>query len=130
MYSAMYREFLIESEFKGDKPAPWMSGNKNRNIIRVTNTETDEFIEFDFWGSMEHPVVKTEYDLLNAFQCFVSDAIYADLGFSEFCSTLGYDKYDEEAERVYNECLEHLKMLESIYDGDIYDLSNELSAYA
>lgn len=130
MAQAEFREFLIESEFKGDISAPWMASNKNRNFVRVTNTETDEYIEFDFWGSIVNPKLESDYDLLNAFYCIVNDAVSTDLGFGEFCSEFGYDEFSKEAKKVYGDCLDHLEMLERIYDGDIYDLVNDLAIYA
>jgi hypothetical protein len=73
------------------------------------------------------PVVNKEHDILQAFSCFINDAVSGDYTFEEFCSELGYDTDSRTAEKIYKKCKKQLEKLNKIYDGNIYDLSNELS---
>jgi hypothetical protein len=53
--------------------------------------------------------------------------VSGDYTFEEFCSELGYDTDSRTAEKIYKKCKKQLEKLNKIYDGNIYDLSNELS---
>jgi hypothetical protein len=98
--------------------------------VTVTNTETENEIEFDFWASIAKPELESEYDILNAFYCFISDAISGTYTFEEFCSEFGYDEDSRRAEKIWKECKKSYGKLISIFDGDIYDLANELQEIA
>lgn len=129
---ATYKNFQIIAIFKGDKE--WNADNLHRNSnnwkVTVKNTETGEKAKFDFWSSIASPNLKTEYDILNAFYCFVSDAVSGDQPFEHFCGELGYDTDSINAKRTWKACKKSLEKLGGIYDGDIYDLVNELSEIA
>jgi len=99
-------------------------------MITVTNLETKEKIRFEFWASMAHPIIKTEYEILNAFYCFVGDAVSGSYDFEEFCSELGYNIDSRQAEKIYKKCIKQNDKLSKIYDGNIYDLINELQEVA
>ena len=117
-----FKQFEIKASYKGNKKASW-GDNWNNYMITVTNTETDQKITFEFWASIANPELKTEYDILNAFYCFVSDAI-AGSNFKEFCNE------SRQAEKIYRKCKKQLEKLKKIYDGDIYELANELQKVA
>lgn len=127
-----FKNFLINSTFKGDKVAPWSDKQQNYNnhTITVTNTETEQKISFEFWGSIMKPEVKTEDELLNAFYCFVSDAVSGNYSFNEFCGEFGYDEDSRKAEKTWKACKKSLEKLNKIYNGDVYDLANELQEIA
>lgn len=127
-----FKNFLINSTFKGDKVAPWSDKQQNYNnhTITVTNTETEQKISFEFWGSIMKPEVKTEDELLNAFYCFVSDAVSGNYSFNEFCGEFGYDEDSRKAEKTWKACKKSLENLNKIYNGDVYDLANELQEIA
>jgi len=129
MYKATFKQFEIKASYKGNKKASW-GNNWNNHMITVTNTETDQKITFEFWASNAHPVLNTEYDILNAFYCFVSDAIAGSYTFEEFCNEFGYDSDSRQAEKIYRKCKKQLEKLKKIYDGDIYELINELQKVA
>lgn len=130
MYKANYKEFEIKATYKGTKKAEWSSDNFNNHMVKVTNTETDQSITFEFWASMANPELNSEYDILNAFYCLVSDAIAGSENFEDFCSNFGYDTDSKTAEKIYRKCKKQLEKLSKIYDGDIYDFANELQEVA
>mgnify|MGYP001022597990 CR=1 FL=1 len=127
-----FKNFLINSTFKGDKVAPWSDKQQNYNnhTITVTNTETEQKISFEFWGSIMEPEVKTEDELLHAFYCFISDAVSGNYSFNEFCGEFGYDEDSRKAEKTWKACKKSLEKLNKIYNGDVYDLANELQEIA
>lgn len=120
-------KFTINSEYIGDKPAPWNDGkNDNYHNHKVSVTHNKRKLTFDFWGSIMNPELRSDQDNINAFQCFVSDALSAKESFEYFCSEFGYDTDSRKAERIYKACEKHLRKLERVFTGDIYDLINEL----
>ena len=127
-----YKNYKIKSEYKGDKAAAWgdKQENWNRHIVTVRNTETKRAVRFDFWGSMMNPELQSDYDLRNAFYCFVSDAISGKLAFSEFCSEFGYDEDSRTAEKTWKACKRAAEKADKIISGDIYDFINELQEVA
>lgn len=128
-----WKNFAISAEYRGDKPAPWTVDGKrkqNWNYHRVTirNVDNGLYTGFDFWASIARPHLETEYDLLNAFYCFVSDAVSGLESFEGFCSEFGYDTDSRTAERTWKACKRSTAKLERITGGaDLYDLCNELS---
>jgi len=122
----IFKNFQVKVNFRGDKLSGWDKNNRNNYLITVTNKETKQRITFEFWASITNPELEKEYDILNAFYCFVSDAVSGSESFEDFCSNLGYDEDSRTAEKIYKACQRSLTKLEKIYDGDIYDLVNEL----
>ena len=129
---ANFKNFTIEAEYTGNKKAEWGNNTENWNHheVTVTNTETGEQTSFDFWGSIVNPELSSEYDVLNAFYCFVSDAMSGQESFESFCSEFGYDTDSRRAEKTWKACQKSYDDLQSIYDGDLYDLANELQEIA
>lgn len=128
----IYKGFRISSKCKGTKKANWESDveNENSHVIVITDRETRKTAQFSFWASMMQLSIKTEHDLLNAFYCFVSDAIGGGMDFHEFCLEFGYDEDSRTAETVWKACKRSARSLERIYNGDIYELCNELAEVA
>jgi len=123
-----FMNFKIESEFKGDKLSPWSDAkykNYNNHIIKVYNKITKKRISFEFWESIE---ITTEDQLLNAFECLISDAISGNQNetFEEFCQEFGYDEDSRQAEKTYKECKKSYDKIKRISDIDIYDLYKAL----
>jgi len=127
---ATFKQFEVKASYKGTKKAEWSSDNFNNHMITVTNTDTDQKITFEFWASNARPTIEREYDVLNAFYCFVSDAVAGSETFENFCHEFGYDTDSRTAEKIHKKCKKSLEKLNKIYDGDIYDLVNELSEIA
>lgn len=120
-------QITINSEYKGDKIAPWstgMRGNDARHIVSVTNG--GKRFSFDFWGSIAKPEVKTKEENIFAFYCALSDAISAKESFESFCSEFGYDIDSRKAEKIYKACEKTLSKVERVFTCDIYDLINEI----
>lgn len=121
-----YNEFKITAtRCKDNKKAPW-GDNTNHHRITVTNEENNKRCSFDFWTSVASPEMKSKYDVMNAFYCFVSDAISGELDALEFNREFGYED-PKEALRAWTGCKNANKKLTRIYDGDIYELANELA---
>lgn len=123
----------IKSTFKGDKRAPWgddrLPENWNRHIVRVTKAGTKLATTFDFWGSQVDPEIQNELQLLNAFECFVNDAMSGMSGFEEFCADFGYDTDSRSAEKTWKACRRALEKLRKFVfiDDDIYELQRALA---
>ena len=130
MFRANYKNFKITATHTGGKPADWGDGQENWNHhrITVTNTETGKRTAFDFWASIAHPVIDSTYDILNAFYCFVSDAVSGLDSFQEFCAEFGYDEDSRRAYKTWKACKRAADKFERVSGGvDIYDFINELS---
>ena len=126
-----FNGFRITATYKGDKPAKWSNGeNWNNHWVSVTNAKTGKRTGFDFWASIMRPQLSSRYDVLNAFRCFVDDAISGDMTFHEFCGEFGYDEDSRTAEKTWKSCKKAKEKLTRIYDGDIYDLINSLEDFA
>ena len=127
-----WKNWTISTEYTGGKAAPWGNGRENWNHHNVTvkNRDNGEYTRFDFWASIADPEIRTEYDILNAFRCFVDDALAGKMSFSEFCSEFGYDEDSRRAEKIWKACKRSTEKLTRIYDGDLYDLINDLEEYA
>jgi len=97
---ATFKNFEIKASYKGTKKADWSSDNFNNHMVTVTNTETGEKARFEFWASIVNPVLNKEYDILNAFYCFVNDAVSGSESFENFCGELGYDSDSRTAEKI------------------------------
>ena len=128
-----YKEFTISAEFDGKKVAPWDNMNDRHSRVTVKNNETGKKTSFDFWGSIREPRLETDYDLLNAFYCFVSDGLSAVNGFENFCSEFGYDTDSRRAEKIFKACKRSEEKLFRVtgYSVDMmYDFINELQEVA
>lgn len=123
----IYKNFKIKATFKGDKQADWNKDNYNNHLITVTNIPTKTRITFEFWNSINGGEINKEYNIMNAFYSFVSDAVAGYERFEDFCANSGYDEDSRTAEKIHKKCIKSYEKLNKIYDGDIYDLANELS---
>ena len=104
----------------------WGALRKNQYRIYVKNLNTGEKCSFRYWNSdTVYRPIKTNYDLVDALDCFISDAILATCSFEEFCNELGYDLYNEycdgynmKAKKIYNACQRSYKSAIRVF-GDI-----------
>ena len=129
MNKAKFQNYAITATYTGEKPAAWNSDNYNHHTVTVRNTETGRKTSFDFWASIAHPVLESEYDIVNAFRCFVDDAISGGYTFEEFCQEFGYDTDSRTAERTWKACQRATKKLERL-GGDPWELISSLDDYA
>lgn len=127
---ATFNEFTVSSTYTGSKAALWDESNYNHNRVTVWDIETRKRTSFDFWGSIANPELESEYDTLNAFYCFVSDALSGAETFPDFCREFGYDDDSRKARKAWNACrrsLAKLRRVSGYSDDEIYSLINELS---
>lgn len=121
---------LIETgaKFPFDK-----NSNYVHNHFKITLSCDGKRIYFDFYGFENDFRNKkkelNEEDLKFAFYCFVSDAIYANDSFEDFCANLGYNEEERSSEQIYKVCCKSLSKIEKILpvECDIYDLCNFLN---
>lgn len=128
-----FNNWKVTATYKGDKCWDCSDGSRenwNNHKVTVTNTENGKRTSFDFWASIMNPELETEYDILNAFRCFVDDCLVGTETFHEFCGDFGYDEDSRKAEKVWKACQRATKKLCRIYDGDLYDLLDSLEQYA
>lgn len=128
-----YKGIKIESKlFKSGVMFPNSKDNEmlhNQFKVNVTN-KNGISTKFDFYGSFndykEGIQELKDADLLNAFDCFINDAISAEEDFEEWCNNLGYDSDSRSAHKIYKECAKSLEKAKKIISGDMYEFYNEL----
>ena len=123
-----HSDLTITAVFKGNrKKARSSVENWNNHRILMRNNKTKQQSSFDFWGSIEHPEIKSKKRLLKVFIRFVSHAISGEYDLYEFCNKSGYGDADiGKAHRVWRMCQRHNAKLKKVYDGDMRDLLNDL----
>ena len=130
---ATYKQFEINTVYHGDKCWSCDNRNYNNHIVTVKNKENGKTTRFEFWCSIMHPEFESEYDVLNACYCFVSDALSGLYSFDEFCSEYGYDTDSRKAEKVYKACKRAYSKFERVSgfsEDEMYGFINELSEIA
>lgn len=133
MATTTYKNFKISAEFDGLKVASWDEYNDRHNKVTVKNLENGKRTSFDFWGSVMNPSLESDYDLLNAFYCFVSDALSGLYNFDEFCGEFGYNTDSRKAEKIYKACKRAYAKFERVSgfsENEMYDFINKLSEVA
>ena len=130
----IFKNFRITSRRAEAKNPIWdETGSRTHchHVVTVTNTETRIHTTFDFWTSLAEPEIRTEYDLMNAFRCFVDDAVSGEYSFEDFCSEFGYDEDSRKAEKAWKSCRRSAKKLNRLTSGaDAYELLEDLEEYA
>ena len=129
-----WKNYEFTSHKHGNKTAPWDSRNTNSYLVYIYNTKTGKRIQFDFWMSLAKPKMTSRGDLLNAVECFLSDAQAGTMDYSEFCHEFGYDEWGEygrnaKSDRTWKACKRALEKFEAVFDEDIYDVCNEFREY-
>lgn len=124
MVKAKFKEFDLEGRFSGTKESTW--GSKNHHIVKVTNRDIDDYIEYDYYMSEMFPNMETEEHLLESFECFLNDVMCGDMGAEEFYREFAYDGDAGKSDRMYKLCVESMNSFSEIYEGDIYGLYDEL----
>ena len=133
MATTTYKNFKITAKFDGLKVASWDEYNDRHSKVTIKNLKNEKWTSFDFWGSIKNPRLESDYDLLNAFYCFVSDALSGLESFESFCDEFGYDTDSRKAEKIYKACKRAYTKFECISgfsNDEMYDFINELSEIA
>lgn len=134
-----YKNFKINAKFQGFEPNKAWEDDKPRRkfFVYVTNTDTNAKTCFTFWDSIASvengAKALDEYNTLNAFYCFVSDALSGYNTFSDFCGEFGYDEDSRSAYRIYTACKRAFKSwarVSGMDEGETCDFLNELQEIA
>lgn len=123
----IFEGFTISENRTGRKASTWGAGRNQHHTITVKHG--DKLTRFDFWASRAEPKIKTEYDLLNAFYNFVTDALAGLEDFDDFCGNFGFDEPGR-ALSAWRGCQRAAAKLARIYPGDIWELADRLQEVA
>lgn len=100
-----------------------------QNHYSVTITKGNDSESFDYHSSIndtdEGIVNLTDSDKINAFYCFVQDAISGTMSCKEFKSEFGYDDCCE-AHRIWKLCKDATIKAARLGLGDLYTLSEQI----
>lgn len=128
-----FKNFKVVAEYKGDKAwgtdDEYTYKNTNNHLVTVTNTETKESCDFDYWTSLARPEMTSEQDVLEAFECFLDDSLAAIQNKDEwdFFDEFGYEP-SRKAKQIYEACKKSAEKCKRVVgsEDDIVDLANEL----
>lgn len=135
----MYKNFKINAKFQGFEACKAWNDTKSRGkfFVYVTNSETGAKTRFTFWDCLANAekciTDLDEYSTLNAFYCFVSDALTGCNTFSDFCGEFGYDEDSRNAYRIYTACKRACKSwarVSGMDESETCDFLNELQEIA
>lgn len=124
-----YKNLTLTSVYLGDKNWECEGGqinNWNNHRITVINTDTKKRTSFEYWESISKCVIDDEESLIQAFDCFVRDALAGQETFEEFCSEYGYDLDSRKAYKTYKTCKKMYDAFERVVNDDIYNILNDL----
>ena len=126
-----YKNLVITAKLKESGvyfPNSTNSLRHNKFTVSVKNVDLKKQVRFDFYDSSKNFTegIKglSNEDLLNAFYCFVQDAIAGELSQDEFCNEFGYDYFD--GRKIHRLCQKTAEKIEKIVIEDIYDFANDL----
>jgi len=119
-------QITINSNYTGNKLWPADDSQRNYNHHKITVTNNNKKLSFDFWGSIVNPIIDSESDNISALYCFLSDAIAGSETFTDFCSNCGYDEDSRKAYKTYQTCQKTYAKFERVFNCSGYDLINEL----
>lgn len=128
-----YRGIEIRSEYYGYKSWPLDGTNTNYHKIFIRNPKTKKHTFFEFWASNLHPKVDDEHSLMEALECFLTDANAGSMEFEEFCGEFGYAVYKEDgypnanAKRIWKNCKISKEKFDRVFEGmDLCEVHNEV----
>ena len=133
MYHAQFQQFRVSALYLGDQAAAFMPNNYHNHRVRVVNRTNRRQATFQFWASMMSPELRSRYDVLNAFYCFLSDAVSGLEPFEQFCREFGYDSDSRSAYQTWQACRRLSRKALRLLDGsetDLYALLNALAEVA
>ncbi len=124
----VWNGYRIQATYTGSKEANWGDGRGNWNHHRmlVHAPKNGKRIYFDFWASIAEPRVKTGRDVLEAFECFLSDAVSGAEKFDYFCADFGYDEDSIKALNAWKACQRANKKAARIIGSDDYEVLSKL----
>lgn len=121
-----WKNFEIEGRFEGTKCARLDADSKGRHhIITVTNTDTGDKFEFDFWTSIARPRITDESDLFEAVECYLTEASFGVGSFEDYCSEMGYN-VPKGIYESYKACCMANACVTNVFGEDWTDVADEL----
>lgn len=135
----IYKNFKISACFQGfETNENWKDREERGKFwVYVTNTDTKEQARFTFWDSLANAEkgvnVLDDESTLEAFYCFVSDALSGYNTFSDFCGEFGCNEDSRSAYRIYAACKRAFKSwarVSGMDEGETCDFLNELQEIA
>ena len=117
------KEIKLSSRFVGLDYPDWSKKDK-RQHQKITIEVDYKKHSFDYWRGLSYPEQMKEKELIEAFECFLSDCISGDQTIDDFQSEFGYENVSE-CIRVYNACKAELEAWKNFFI-DPYDLDNWL----
>ena len=125
-----FHEFKLTSTYKGNKNWSCDSRNSNNHIITVYNTETGKYTRFEFWESIVEREIRTERQLIGAFECFLSDALTGiqNRDIDDFANEFGYTSV-KECIRAWKGCTNAARKAKRVVGDEsrLCDLINEIN---
>jgi hypothetical protein len=123
--------YRIKATYLGDKKADWGGDTENWNNHMVAVSRNGRRIGFEFWASIMYPELRGRGDLLQAFACFLSDAIAGGQTFDDFCADFGYDTDSRKAWKSWKACQRAALKARRLLNGDdLYQLEQAVSEAA
>jgi len=133
MGKAAFKNIRVSAVYVGNEAAPFNSDNYHNHRVRVYNTVTHKRTSFTFWASVMNPELQSEYEVLNALYCFVSDAVSGLDSFEDFCRNFGYDLDSRKAYETWQVCqrssVKAMRVLD-VSRSELYEFLNALSEIA
>ena len=94
------------------------------NVFAVTVTNGGIAETFDYHISIldteKGKKALADEDHIDAFYCFLGDAISGSQSFEVFCAELGYDEDSRKAEKIWKACQEATQKADNLSIGDLY----------
>ena len=90
MFEIDYKGYHIWAEFVGEKDANWDNDSAYRHH-KIHIKKGNEHISFDYWTSIAHPEIEDDKEVLNAVECFFTDASSGQYDFEDYCAEMGYE---------------------------------------
>jgi hypothetical protein len=115
--------------FPNEDPKSWTRHNK----FSVKVCQAKKCKSFAYYGSHadreKGKTVLGAEDLKDAFQSFLSDAIYGTMSFEDFCAETGYDEDSRRAEKIWGATKKaYGQVIElGLSESELYDAVNELN---
>lgn len=109
-----YRNYQLNCQFVGVKPDILDNSNHNQNVIVVTNTDTNKWLIFDYWGSRMYPEIENKEMAVEAFEEFLDNVAAGRMPFEEFCAVYGYNDDSRKVERFHRLCKKLAKRFDKI----------------
>lgn len=127
----IFNDIELTSEYTGKKSALFdTDGTTMERHWTIKCKKEDREIEFDYYPSKANPYVDTEEEILEAFECFLSDAVYGFESLDDVYNELGCNGSISQFIATYNACVdagEKLKYLLGTSDtSDIEELREDL----